>query len=102
MKNKLQNILTIFILSSTLSVATTPEVAAQCPMCKMGAESNLKNGGTAGRGLNNGILYMLSMPYLLVAAGAYIWYRNRKQEEEDELEMNDNNDGGTPVLTPVE
>ncbi len=28
------------------------EVQAQCPMCRMSAESNLKNGGTTGRGLN--------------------------------------------------
>lgn len=100
MKNKLQSILTVFILSLTLSVATTSEVAAQCPMCKMGAESNLKNGGTAGRGLNNGILYMLSMPYLLVAAGAYIWYRNsrREEDEQENIEIGDN-EGGMPVHT---
>lgn len=35
------------------------DLVAQCPMCKMAAESNLKNGGTAGKGLNAGILYML-------------------------------------------
>ncbi|MBK7226166.1 MAG: hypothetical protein IPH96_12445 [Saprospiraceae bacterium] len=27
---------------------------AQCPMCKMAAESNMKDGGMAGRGLNQG------------------------------------------------
>ena len=29
---------------------------AQCPMCKIAAESNLENGGTEGKGLNTGIL----------------------------------------------
>lgn len=53
---------------------------AQCPMCKMSAESNLKNGGTAGRGLNTGILYMLFVPYLLVGSMAYWWWRNRRKE----------------------
>jgi hypothetical protein len=47
----------------------------------MAAESNLENGGTAGKGLNNGILYMLSLPYLLVAALGIIWYRNKKKSE---------------------
>lgn len=84
MKNRIIKILTICTLAFTLSVSTTPEVAAQCPMCKMGAESNLKNGGTAGRGLNNGILYMLAMPYLMVATMGYIWYRNRRDEDEEE------------------
>ena len=53
-------------------------LSAQCPMCRMAAESNLENGGTAGAGLNTGILYMLSMPYLIVMVLGYIWYRNRK------------------------
>ena len=54
---------------------------AQCPMCRMSAESNLKNGGEAGRGLNNGILYMLATPYLIIGGIAYMWWRNRKQEQ---------------------
>ncbi len=56
-----------------------PDLAAQCPMCKLSAESNLRDGGTAGRGLNTGILYMFAMPYLLVGTLGYIWYRNRKE-----------------------
>ncbi len=54
------------------------DLQAQCPMCRMSAESNLKNGGTDGRGLNTGILYMLAMPYMLVAAIGFWWYRNRR------------------------
>lgn len=58
------------------------EVAAQCPMCRMSAESNLNNGGTVGRGLNTGILYMLAMPYLIVGCIGIWWYRNRKKEQQ--------------------
>lgn len=87
MKNRFIKILTICTLAFVLSINTSTEVIAQCPMCKMGAESNLKNGGTAGRGLNNGILYMLAMPYVMVATMGYIWYRNRKEEEEEESEL---------------
>ncbi len=61
------------------------DVQAQCPMCRMSAESNLKNGGTDGRGLNTGILYMLVMPYLLVASIGFWWWKNRKQQA-DEME----------------
>jgi amino acid transporter len=56
---------------------------AQCPMCRMAAESNLENGGSEGAGLNTGILYMLAMPYLLVAFIGYIWYRNRKLDNSE-------------------
>ncbi len=59
------------------------DLLAQCPMCKMSAESNLKSGGTMGRGLNQGILYILSAPYIFVGVLAYLWMRNRKKVDED-------------------
>jgi len=55
------------------------DLVAQCPMCKMAAESNLKNGGSAGKGLNAGILYMLITPYLLVGGLAFWWFKNKKK-----------------------
>ncbi|MFM7089455.1 MAG: hypothetical protein ACKOZZ_01465 [Bacteroidota bacterium] len=58
------------------------ELLAQCPMCKMAAESNLKNGGSAGKGLNAGILYMLLTPYLLVGGLAFWWIKNKKKVTE--------------------
>jgi len=73
-------------LCMTLSVATAPEAVAQCPMCRMSAESNLKNGGTDGQGLNKGILYMLATPYMLIGVIGFIWWRNRRKEGEEELE----------------
>lgn len=73
----------VFFVSVSLS-----ELAAQCPMCRMAAESNLENGGTEGKGLNKGILYMLAMPYLLVSTVGFIWWRNNK-----EIEQNDNDEG---------
>ena len=64
--------------------APASNLQAQCPMCKMSAESNLKAGGSAGKGLNKGILYMLCMPYIMVGTLGYIWYRNRRREPEVE------------------
>ncbi|WP_116105249.1 hypothetical protein [Lewinella sp. IMCC34191] len=58
------------------------DLPAQCPMCRATAESNLANGGTEGQGLNQGILYLLGMPYVLVGTIAFIWWRNRKKEHE--------------------
>ena len=74
---KLLSILLVMIL-----VLTTGELLAQCPMCRATAESNLANGGTEGAGLNQGILYLLGMPYVLVGTIAFIWWRNRRQEHE--------------------
>lgn len=70
-----------------LIVLADTAMQAQCPMCRMSAESNLKNGGTDGRGLNTGILYMFFLPYLLVAAIGFWWYKNRNKEKQDELPL---------------
>jgi len=58
----------------------SPQVTAQCPMCKTSLEANRKdNKNAVGNGINNGILYLLAMPFIMVGgvAGLYI-YRNRK------------------------
>lgn len=84
MKNISKIILPVLLMMVLLLL---PEVVdAQCPMCRMTAESNLANGGNEGQGLNNGILYMLATPYLLIGVIAYVWYRNRRKEEDFELE----------------
>ena len=70
-------------------IGTPISVTAQCPMCKMSAESNLKNGGTDGLGLNAGILYMLALPYLIVGGIAYTWWRNRNKEPKEVTEFSE-------------
>ena len=70
-----------------VAVMLLPEVVdAQCPMCRMTAESNLANGGDEGQGLNNGIMYMLATPYLLIGVIGYVWWRNRRKEEDFDVE----------------
>ena len=56
---------------------------AQCPMCKMAAESNMKDGGMAGRGLNQGILYLLLLPYLAMSIIGYIYWKGKKKLKSD-------------------
>ncbi len=84
MKKKLQKIVIAFSLLFALQT-TTVEIQAQCPMCRMSAESNLKSGGTAGKGLNAGILFMLAAPYTIVATMAFLYVKNKKRVEEAEL-----------------
>ena len=57
-------------------------VNAQCPMCKTAVESGMEEGHTKGRGLNDGILYLLATPYLAIAFIGGVWYykRNKKVE----------------------
>lgn len=78
--------ISMLLLALTLQMAAPAPLAAQCPMCRMSAESNLNNGGETARGLNNGILYMLATPYILVGLIGYLWWRNRRKEEEEVAE----------------
>ncbi|NNF35425.1 MAG: hypothetical protein HKN68_15045 [Saprospiraceae bacterium] len=74
----------LFLLILVMTTIPFAEAISQCPMCRMAAESNLEHGGTEGKGLNTGILYMLSLPYLLVLTIGIIWYRNRKLSQLEE------------------
>lgn len=72
----------LFVLCSLVLIVlifSNQELVSQCPMCKMSAETNLKNGGSEGKGLNQGILYMLSLPYLLVATLGFLWWKNKRK-----------------------
>lgn len=52
---------------------------AQCPMCRASAETSLQEGSTHALGLNRGILYLLTFPYLLCGVIFLLWYRQQKR-----------------------
>lgn len=55
---------------------------AQCAMCRASVENNVSNGDASiGAGLNNGILYLFVMPYLMAAIIGYLWYRTAKKRK---------------------
>lgn len=64
------------LLAIVIFTSLSFEASAQCPMCKAAVESSIKGGqSNAGKGLNNGILYLLAAPYLLVGTLGFIWYK---------------------------
>lgn len=65
MKNKF-----FFFLFSLLSFL---ETNAQCAMCRAVLES--EESQTAAEGINDGIVYLMAIPYILVAGIAYAIYR---------------------------
>lgn len=55
---------------------------AQCTMCKTQVESaRTEKDGYDTAGLNTGILYLMSVPYLLMGAVGYFWYRHSRQKK---------------------
>jgi hypothetical protein len=85
MTAKMLKILRGGILVFALMCMASIHAEAQCPMCRMSLESNLKNGGTAGKGINTGILFLLMTPYLLVGGIAFVWYRNKRNQDNMDL-----------------
>ncbi|WP_396635595.1 hypothetical protein [Maribacter sp. R77961] len=70
MKKKL-----IFLL--VISFLLVPEITeAQCAMCRAVLES--ESTGNAAKGINNGIVYLMAIPYILVAGLFYFIYRKMR------------------------
>lgn len=62
---------TIFI--AILILFAVLDSQAQCAMCRAVLES--EESQTAAKGINNGIIYLMAIPYILVAGVGYIIYR---------------------------
>lgn len=65
----------ISFLILMLLLINNAAVFAQCAMCKTTATSDLESGGTIGTGLNSGIFYLMSIPYLILMLGGYFFFR---------------------------
>ena len=78
----------IALVALVLSLVVSPDLMAQCAMCRSVVESTISNGrSTVASDLNFGIVYLLAAPYLLVAAVAYLWYRNSMKEYGRRIEI---------------
>ena len=63
-------LLLVFLLGAPLCAG------AQCAMCRAVLETSE---GNAAQGINNGILYLMAIPYLLVIVIGYAVYRKLKK-----------------------
>ena len=54
-------------------------LSAQCAMCKAVVEANLNEGGSIGAGLNQGILYLMAMPYIAALLFGIFYYLQKRQ-----------------------
>ncbi len=62
------------------------DASAQCAMCRATIESSISNGRTnIATGLNTGILYLLTAPYLLVGVIAILWFKQSKKEQQEKI-----------------
>jgi hypothetical protein len=69
-----------------MSVLVTGSVFSQCPMCKTALTSSRKQGANkydrqVGNGINKGILFLMSVPYVLVAGAGFAFYRSNQKKK---------------------
>ena len=74
--------LMVVFLTLQLNVAL-----GQCAMCKAVAESNMNGGDSMASGLNNGIVFLMFIPYLLIGTVAYLIYKHRKKTAKSSQEV---------------
>lgn len=84
MKNSKTSIILALCIGLAL-IFFSSDIDAQCAMCKASIESSVKDGQPSpGAGINEGILYIMGIPYLLIAAtGFFIYKHNKRLKLED-------------------
>lgn len=68
----------MFIICMGLFIVT---VHAQCSVC---TKTALQLGEKPAQGLNQGILYLMLMPFAIVSLIGYRWWRGNKKYEEEQ------------------
>jgi len=63
--------ITIFLLLCSIPVE------AQCAMCRAVLES--EEGQKTAKGINDGIVYLMVIPYILIGVVGYFIFRNKKK-----------------------
>lgn len=67
-------LLTAFVFTATLTSGWS-----QCAMCRAVLES--EENGVQAEAINDGIVYLMVFPYLLVGTIAWLIYRSRKKKQ---------------------
>jgi hypothetical protein len=67
------------ILLLSIFLLATFSASAQCAMCRAVLQSQ-DNGGIA-EGVNDGIIYLMALPYILVGGVFYFVYRKMRQSK---------------------
>lgn len=70
-----QHLITIILVVAILIFAI--DLDAQCAMCKLNAKNASEADSNVGRGINQGILYLMGIPYALLLVGGLVFFRKK-------------------------
>ncbi|MDO6818648.1 hypothetical protein [Zobellia sp. 1_MG-2023] len=73
----------LFALLFLASLMIPEDMEAQCAMCRAALESS--GNVDAAEGINNGIVYLMALPYILVGGLFYFVYKKMKNRSPEEV-----------------
>lgn len=73
----------LFLLLLVLLLFSGIPATAQCAMCRAVLET--QEGGVQAEAINDGIVYLMVFPYLLVGVIGYLIYRSRIQKKAKQI-----------------
>ena len=82
---KLKHVVLLMLSVFLVGVFFSTELSAQCAMCTLNAENSTTNGNTQGKGLNDGILFLLAIPYLIAAGVGILWYKKYRKTQSKQI-----------------
>lgn len=81
MMKRLKHIFWVVVMAFSINVVTPETAPAQCAMCSLTAKNATENGNTQGKGINNGVLFLLAMPYLAAVGIGFLWYKKFRSKK---------------------
>ena len=75
----MSKVLKFVVMIVVMTLVNVPAMA-QCAMCRTTLENNVSNGNVGiAAGINFGILYLFTAPYLVIAVIGYFWFKSSKR-----------------------
>lgn len=70
----------LFLVVFGLLVVSIKPVLAQCAACAAAVATNAQSGDTTAKGLNHGIIFLLTTPYVAIAIIGFVWYKKYRRK----------------------
>lgn len=68
-----------FLLFAFCFLLFANDIFGQCAMCTVVAEEAMRNGSSQGAGINKAVLFLFSMPYLIIGTIGYVWWKRKRE-----------------------
>lgn len=85
------------LLALAFSVPAASESYAQCTVCRATVENSEGDKGELKKGVNNGILYLMGIPYVILVGTVVLAVRYRRAKKEEEELMRRDTQNNTQI-----